>query len=391
MSKALANERSDRGINGRIRQVIGRIMDVINASDNQLHIMDHGHQQPGKWRRKCVISPALPDPVPVVCATGLSYRADGNRLQTLSLYLPQTDETEALVSMPVCELPCLGTNPGCPVALVHIHGGAWRSPDVTAASIEPTVACAFATPDDTPLKMIASINYTISPFPSAPSDSYDPRVDGHSDPAREAVHPQHLDDVLRAFEMLRSLGLSDGSYVLSGHSCGACLAFQAVLTDPAEFGLLDVCAPPTPAAVVGVNGLYDLPGLVHHLDPSHAHLEAEYRDLLTIAFGADEQVWAAGSPARFELGTTASRLRRLGGLATILLEQSPDDQLVPMNQREKLARHIIDATVFDVVEGWRCSGSHATPWEQGDMMWRSILDVLDRYRSLKPPCNTFVE
>jgi acetyl esterase/lipase len=364
---------------------------VIDVGDDHLSTMDQGHKQPVKWRRRRVVSPVLPHPVPVVCATGLSYRADGNRLQTLSLYLPRTDETEALVGTPVCELPWLGTNSAYPVALVHIHGGAWRSPDVTAASIEPTVACAFATPDDALLKVIASIDYTISPFPSAPSDSYDPRLDGHSDPAREAVHPQHLDDVLRAFEMLRSFGLSDGSYVLSGHSCGACLAFQAVLTEPAAFGLLDVCAPPTPAAVLGVNGLYDLPGLVHYLDASHAHLEAEYRDLLTIAFGADEEVWATASPARFELGAAASRLRHSGGLATILLEQSPDDQLVPMNQREKLARQIIDANVFDVIEGWRCSGSHATPWEQGDMMWRSILDVLDRYRSLKPPSNTFVE
>jgi hypothetical protein len=91
------------------------------------------------------------------------------------------------------------------------------------------------------------------------------------------------------------------------------------------------------------------------------------------------------------LRAIASHRRGSGNPATILLEQSPDDRMVPMTQRETLARRLRDADLTDVVKGSRCSGSHAAPWERGDMMWRSILDILDRYRSLKPQCNTSLE
>jgi hypothetical protein len=46
---------------------------------------------------------------------------------------------------------------------------------------------------------------------------YDAIKDNHTDLAREAVHPQHVSDVLRGLALLGSLGLTDGSYILSGH------------------------------------------------------------------------------------------------------------------------------------------------------------------------------
>jgi kynurenine formamidase len=45
-----------------------------------------------------------------------------------------------------------------------------------------------------------------------------------------------LSDVLRGLALLGSLGLADQSYILSGHSCGACIAFQAAVQPPSHYG-----------------------------------------------------------------------------------------------------------------------------------------------------------
>ncbi len=70
-----------------------------------------------------------------------------------------------------------------------------------------------------------------------PPVPYDAIKDNHTDLAREAVHPQHVSDVLHGLALLGSLGLASGSYILSGHSCGACLAFQSVLQPPRHYSL----------------------------------------------------------------------------------------------------------------------------------------------------------
>jgi kynurenine formamidase len=93
--------------------------------------------------------------------------------------------------------------------------------------------------------------------------------------------------VLRGLALLRTLGMEAGSYLLSGHSCGACLAFEAVLQSPQHYGLADVADAPCPAALLGVNGLYDLPALVDNLGAAHEHLRAGYLSMLTNAFGPD--------------------------------------------------------------------------------------------------------
>lgn len=125
------------------------------------------------------------------------------------------------------------------------------------------------------------MNYTVSPFPTHPSLPYDAVKEDHSDLAREAVHPDHVRDVLRGLALLRSFGLTDQSYILSGHSCGACLSLQAVLQHPRRYGLEDVDEVPGPAALLGLNGLYDLPALVDGLGASHEHLRGEYETLLS--------------------------------------------------------------------------------------------------------------
>lgn len=335
-----------------------------------------------EWEFAEVTSPRLPEPVPVIVARNVSYLPAGNRLQNLSIYLPRASETTALVGTPVRAMPGSGVHSVLPRWLVHIHGGAWRDPELTATSIEATVAHAFSVPGGSlPITAIASINYTVSQFPSDPKQPYDAAQQEHSDPAREAVHPRHVEDVLHGLALLRSYGLTDGSYILSGHSCGACLAFQAILQSPQRYGLDGVGDAPCPAAIIGLNGLYDLPELVMGLDAAHEHLRNDYQSLLTNAFGPNRDTWATASPTRFDGREIATRLRDGRVPALVVMDESAEDQLVPMNQLERLEKALSEIDGMRVVRGHRCTGKHAAPWEQGEMIWDSITDTLDLLRS----------
>jgi kynurenine formamidase len=158
----------------------------------------------------------------------------------------------------------------------------------------------------TPVTAIASLDYTVSQFnyPAPPFMAhapvrYDAIKDNHTDLAREAVHPQDVSDVLHGLALLGSLGLTSGSYVLAGHSCGACLAFQSVLQPPRHYGLGYLPGPPCPAALLGLDGLYDLPALAtaDGLGASHAHLRDDYEIVLSRSYLPQERVSRAGPPA----------------------------------------------------------------------------------------------
>lgn len=340
-----------------------RLMTTRNAKD-------------GKWQRAEVTSPHLAHPVSVIAALDIPYVTNANRFQSLSIYLPHTSATSALIGSAVTALPIPDSPSHLPRYLAHVHGGAWRDPQLTATSIEPAVAHVFSTTDaPAPILAVASINYTVSGFPTHPTIPYDGIKDNHTDLAREAMHPQHVSDVLRGLALLRSFGLTNQSYILSGHSAGASLAFQAALQTPRYYGLDYLSEAPTPAAVLGLNGLYDLPALVDGLGASHAHLRNEYEMLLSNAFGADKDQWSAASPARFDPAKIAERVREGKAPRLVLLDQSTDDQLVPMNQRERLKATLSAVSGLRVVQGHRCTGKHAAPWEQGTMISQSLQDI----------------
>lgn len=329
-----------------------------------------------RWQLIEVTSPCMADPVPVIAAKNVPYLPDANRYQNLNIYLPHNRETAHLVGATANGLP--DRSPGPPVAqyLVHVHGGAWRDPQLTSTSIEPTVAYAFSEVDaPKQMKAIVALNYSVSEFPTHPTHAYDAIKDRHADPAREAVHPEHVNDVLHGLALLRTFGLADDSYILSGHSCGACLAFQAVLQSPRRYGLRSVAAAPRPAAVLGLNGLYDLPALVTGLGPSHDHLRAEYDSLLSHAFGSDKDGWLAASPARFDPTEIADRVRDGTAPRLVVLDQSAEDQLVPIDQQVRMKSNLSSVHGMRVVEGHRCTGKHAAPWERGDTIWDSVQDV----------------
>lgn len=347
-----------------------------------------------RWQSAEVVSPHLDRPVPVIAAKDIPYIPHANRLQTLSIYLPRTPRTAALIGTPVTSLPGADSPSRHPRYLVHIHGGAWRDPRLTSASIEPAVAHAFSggvLPGEEPIPVtaIASLNYTVSqidypvpPVMANPPLPYDAIKDNHTDLAREAVHPQHVSDVLCGLALLGSLGLADDSYILSGHSCGACLALQSVLQPPRHYGLGHLPEPPCPAALLGLNGLYDLPALVvaDGLGASHAHLRDDYEKFLSRAFGKDKDAWPDASPAGFDPASIAERIREGNAPRLVMLEQSTEDQLVPMNQQERLTATLAKAAGLRVTQGQRLTGEHAAPWEEGIMIYRSLVDALQLLR-----------
>jgi len=134
--------------------------------------------------------------------------------------------------------------------------------------------------------------------------------------------------------------------------------------------------------MLGLNGLYDLPDLVNALDESHEHLRGDYAGLLSNAFGSEQSAWPAASPARFDPAALAERVR--GGKAPplVLLEQSAEDQLVPMSQRAQFEAALTQVEGLKVIRGERCSGKHAAAWEEGIMMWESIQDVFQALQGL---------
>jgi kynurenine formamidase len=341
-----------------------------------------------RWRPAEVTSPLLDRPVPVIAARDIPYVSHANRFQNLSIYLPRTPESAELVGTPATSLPRADSPSRLPRYLVHVHGGAWRDPRLTSASIEPTVAWAFSGlsgAGPTPVAAIASLNYTVSqfgypapPFMADPPVPYDAIKDNHTDLAREAVHPQHVSDVLHGLALLGSLGLSSGSYVLSGHSCGACLAFQSVLQAPGRYGLGYLPEPPSPAALLGLNGLYDLPALAtaEGLGVSHAHLRDDYERLVSGAFGTDQDTWLAVSPASFDPADIAARIHEGNALRLVVLDQSSEDQLVPMNQKDRLTAALAQVPGLRVAQGHRLTGKHAAPWEEGNTIYQTLLDTL---------------
>ena len=130
---------------------------------------------------------------------------------------------------------------------------------------------------------LASVNYRLSP---------------------SIKHPGHQEDVTAALQYMKDrYGMEE--FVLVGHSAGACLAFQCASV-------------PGCRAVVGVEGIYDLPELVEEYP--------KYRDFVEEAFGEDNVVWRKASPTNIILDVSTP--------LTVQLVQSTQDKLLSRRQTE---------------------------------------------------------
>jgi kynurenine formamidase len=258
--------------------------------------------------------------------------------------------------------------------IIYIHGGAWRDPEIAASSFlaSEKKLLDIATPlGKDRISGIASINYRLSPYPSHATSPSSPH-----DPARNASHPDHINDVLVAILYLQEEYAFGNRYILIGHSCGATLAFQVAMKrfwgsqyDPTSALELNV---EPPMAVIGVSGIYDIPGLVD----SNAEISA-YRDLVVNAMGSDRKVWEDASPTNgdYENGWEEAKLA--------VLLHSEADELVAMDQPnamfEALGKQGFSETAGDEkvrkfvkVKGWE----HDAIWKDGKALADVILDTI---------------
>ncbi|KAJ5620349.1 hypothetical protein N7510_004333 [Penicillium lagena] len=281
--------------------------------------------------------------------------------------------------------------------VIYIHGGAWRDPLVTSGAFDATESLLRKTPD-LPIAGYASISYRLSAHPNHPQDP-------QSTPSaefRDAKHPDHISDVEAALTFLQTTYGFGSRYILVGHSCGATLAFQTVMGavaghreqsftagayDPStgaetvfsSLGSLPPRLTAHPTAIVGVAGIYDL----RKLRDTHREISA-YREFIEGAFGKDEKLWDAVSPAQMVGSHGVEGGWKLGTLA--VLAHSRDDELVDEAQMDSMRAALrgweeADAQVS--VEGRAfqrrrvCSlplrGAHDEIWGNGEELARAII------------------
>ena len=270
--------------------------------------------------------------------------------------VPYSDSS-TLNTLNIC-LPRPPSNDNTRIWIIYIHGGAWQDPAITATSFTATQNKLLSSPAAEKIAGYATLNYRLSPYPSHPTDPSNP-----ADPARNAKHPDHINDVLAALLYLQDRYGFEERYILVGHSCGATLAFQTAMrrywgSQYESTPALELNVVP-PVAIVGLEGLYDLPALVRY------HREQpEYRAFVANAFGDEIEGWEVVSPTSGGFGESWVEGR------VVVLAHSAGDSLVEGEQPE-LMRAALEALGWGEkgerrVLMFELYGDHDEVWETGD-------------------------
>ncbi|EXJ86495.1 hypothetical protein A1O3_03446 [Capronia epimyces CBS 606.96] len=229
--------------------------------------------------------------------------------------------------------------------IILVHGGAWRDPTITHLNFaEPAVSILLSpsSPVSSILKTqhrslaIASLSYRLSPHPSHPQDcETTPETS-----LRNARHPDHIDDVCAGLALLKDMyGLTEQNYMLVGHSCGATLAFQALLRSRSRSGPGSDTLFPSPGALVGLAGIYDLRLLLdNHKDGLYGDI---YTSFIEGAFGKRMDDWDRASPTHFSESDMYSG-------RTVLLVAARGDELVEPEQRDAMRRTVLGPEAMDL-------------------------------------------
>ncbi|KAL2832089.1 Alpha/Beta hydrolase protein [Aspergillus cavernicola] len=263
--------------------------------------------------------------------------------------------------------------------VILIHGGAWRDPSQTSSSyLTPALNILSSSPSSESSiqnKIIgyASISYRLSPHPSYPQD---PSTESPNT-LRAASHPDHISDVIGALSVLEERYKIGNRYILVGHSCGATLAFQAVMRSVSYS--FSSQAYPLPVAILGMAGIYDL----RKLRDAHKDISA-YQEFIEGAFGADEVGWDAASPGvvRGEEGVEGWDEGRV-----VVLAHSEGDGLCDVAQSEGMRRSLGEWDK-DRERGERevhflsIEGEHDEAWEKGGELAKGILFTLARLQEM---------
>ena len=217
---------------------------------------------------------------------------------------------------------------------------------------------------------MASLNYRLSPHPHHPTDP-----SSADDLARNALHSQHVEDVMTALLWLQKTYSIGERYVLVGHSAGATLALQTVMGTwkPPEFPQSDARALALPEAIVGLEGIYDLDALVESFKTVPM-----YRQFLEAAFGVQSAAWRTASPTSGKFSSSWPNAR------VVVLGHSLDDELVDFLQVEKMSEKLWAekrAGRRDVVLSLK--GKHDEVLDNGVETARAISTALQMLESAK--------
>jgi len=283
---------------------------------------------------------------------GIRYGTE-HSLQTLDIFIPaaldaQSDRTTK-------------------VWLVFLHGGAWSDPTQDSSELQPALDQLYPSRSDSAhgdphagaapalrIAAYASLNYGLSPQPGAYT----------ADAARNRAHPQHLRDVVAGLRWLaREYGVGARGawdFVVMGHSCGATVLFQLAMgvlpreeAGESGFGV----GVEKPVALVGLEGIYDLPLLVeNHADVPY------YAAFVASAFGYDEKLWKRVSPVSGDVG------RIWKDTKCVVLGMSEEDELVEWEQVEVMLRHVNSSSAIgkdQTCKLLKLTGKHDECWSKG--------------------------
>ncbi|GAO14598.1 uncharacterized protein UV8b_05337 [Ustilaginoidea virens] len=309
-------------------------------------------------------------PVPMWHKPQVPYSSLPGRLQHVDVWVPATSTSQSDTPSPSW-LP-----PSSSLWVIYVHGGAWRDPLITSDSLVPALKRLprelFESAGPKAPTAFASVSYSLSPYPEHPTLPSKP-----SDYSRNATHPGHILDVMAAISFLQQTAGFGSNYILAGHSCGATLAFQVAM-NTARWGVGPAKAYiRPPASILGLNGIYDLPGLVDGPGEKHEHLRPIYEQFTRNAFGKDRGLWAFISPALVQDWAAEWP----GGRHAILV-QTREDSLIPFSQGEQLRDSLVRSGTgklrVELLEGY---GDHDETWENGtllaSMISRAIYSVIE--------------
>ncbi|KAF4953938.1 hypothetical protein FSARC_12294 [Fusarium sarcochroum] len=279
---------------------------------------------------------------------------DGTYLQTLDIWVP-TDNIETDGSLPH---PSTGIPPR-QVDSSSFEFTALKLLERNRAEKMPSIAG------------IASLNYRLSQHPHHPTHPSPPRDSSVSpDEARMAKHPDHIRDVLSGLSYLNNIGALSGGYILAGHSCGAFLAFQAVMNQ-SRLGLDPPITIKKPDIVVGLNGLYDLPAFLSNPDPSHEHMVPICDAFTRGAFGEDIDKWPAVCPTVVDDWKTEWPEGR-----KVVLAQSYTDELVPHSQTDIMKRNLTSSGTHLAIQEVPVVGKHNELWQRPEQLVEMLLKIV---------------
>ena len=213
----------------------------------------------------------------------------------------------------------------------------------------------------------ASLNYRLSRHSNFPQN----KCKTSDYEMRDAKHPDHVNDVLKAIRDLQRRHGFEGRYLLLGHGCGATLAMQVAMSrrwtrsGPQSDAISDETDDDNvipPIGILGIDGIYDIP-LFRNKNTGLSI----YQTLIEGAFGNNEQEWAAASPANWSNYAESWKEGRL-----VILAHSREDELVDWSQVESMERCWSKRQEWENSEGvavemriLEIQGNHAEIWQKG--------------------------